>query len=323
MTITISSSMFEVVVAPERGADIVQVVDRATGVATLTAAPTATDDAPPPPSRDSKSRWHDGYPGGWQFLTPNAGPEREHNGILQGYHGESALSRWQLLAADESSAVLGTRLTTAPFALQRRLAVDASGLRVTDTVRNLADVDVSARMLQHPAFGAPFLDSRSYLVTDARTLITDEEAPGTLAEANVAGAPHSILTPGPVASSIALPGPGARRSLFAALADFPTAKPSVVFASPTHGFGMQLTWKRVRYPVAWLWIEANAEPNWPWFGRMYAIAVEPANLLPGAGEARTGTTRGGDGTVVRARGSVRSTVRLSRVALARASGNPG
>ncbi|MFF2272717.1 DUF4432 family protein [Agromyces sp. NPDC058136] len=314
MTITLSSTMFEVTVTPERGADIVQVVDRATGIATLSVAPTARTTTPALPG-DSRVHWHHGYPGGWQFLTPNAGPEREHDGITQGYHGESALSRWKVHTADKSSVELGAHLATAPLELHRRIAVDAAGLEVTDTVRNLSEDDVSARMLQHPAFGGPFLDEHSYLVTDARTLIADAEAPGTLAGADAVGAPRSILAGGPVRSSIALPGPGTRQSLFAALTDFPGAEPSVVFASPTHGFGMQLSWQRDRCPVAWLWMEANAGSGWPWFRRMFAVAVEPGDTLPGTGTTRTGLIRGGDGTLVPALGSVTSTVLLRRVAL--------
>lgn len=315
MTITLSSSMFEVAVAPERGGDLVQIVDRATGIPTLSVSPTADTTTPTALAGDSMARWLNGYPGGWQFLTPNAGHEREHDGILQGYHGESALSSWTVLAASESSLELGARLITAPFELHRRIVVDDAGLAVTDTVRNLSEDPVSARMLQHPAFGAPFLDEHSYLVTDARTLIADAEAPGTLAEADASGSPRTVLAPGPVASSVALPGPGSRQSLFAALTDFPESEPAVVFASPTHGFGMELSWQREHYPMAWLWIEANAGSGWPWFRRMYAIAVEPGNILPGVGETSIGIPRGGEGTTIPGLGSVTSVVRLRRVAL--------
>ncbi|MFB6610752.1 DUF4432 family protein [Agromyces sp. NPDC056379] len=315
MTITLSSSMFEVAVAPERGADIVQIVDRETGIPTLSVSPTADATTPPAFGGDSMTRWTTGYPGGWQFLTPNAGPERVHDGVVQGYHGESALSTWRVLELGESSAELTARLITAPFELHRRIDVADDGLTVVDTVRNLSDDDASARMLQHPAFGTPFLDERSYLVTDAGALLTDAAAPGTLAGADVAGRPDSILAVGPVASSVALPAPGSRQALFGALTDFASPEPAVLFASPTHGFGMELSWQREDYPVAWLWIEANAGSGWPWFRRMFAIAVEPGNVLPGEGVSSSGRTRGGDGTVIAGGGEFVSTVRVRRVAL--------
>lgn len=315
MPITLRSPVLEVTVRPERGADIVQIVDRQTGVPTLSVSPTADATTPPAFGGDSMTQWTTGYPGGWQFCIPNAGPERVHDGVLQGYHGESALSVWDVVEASESSAELTARLITAPLELHRRIDVSGDAVEVTDAVRNLSADDVSARMLQHPAFGAPFLDERSYLVTDAATLLTDAGAPGTLAGADVFGRPDSVLPAGPVPGSIALPGPGSRQAVFGALTGFPDPDPAVLFASPTLGFGMRLSWSRETYPLAWLWIEANAGGGWPWFRRMYAIAVEPCNVLPGEGPAAGGLTRGGNGAVIPGRGEVVSTVRVQRVAL--------
>ncbi|UNK70449.1 DUF4432 family protein [Microbacterium sp. H1-D42] len=317
MTLTLTSTMFEVTVTPERGGDIVQIVDLTTGIPTLSVSPTAdtTTTSAAAFGGDSATQWTTGYPGGWQFLTPNAGPERVHDGVLQGYHGESALSTWEVLRADSSTAELTARLVTAPFALHRRIEVTGDGLTVTDTVRNLSPDDVSARMLHHPAFGRPFLDEHSYLVTDADTLLTDANAPGTLAGADVSGRPDSVLTPGPVPGSVALPGPGSRQALFGGLTDFASPEVAVQFASPTHGFAMELSWQREAYPMAWLWFEANAGTGFPWFRRMYAMAVEPGNVLPGEGTSASGLVRGGDGTVVPGGGEFVSTVRVRRLAL--------
>lgn len=315
MPITLTSAMFEVTVTPERGADIVQIVDRATGIPTLSVSPTADTTTPATLGADSMTQWTTGYPGGWQICTPNAGPERMHDGVLQGYHGESGLSVWRVLASDDSSAELLARLITAPLELHRRIEVTDEGLTVVDTVRNLSDDDVSARVLQHPAFGTPFLDEHSYLVTDAGTVLTDANAPGTLAGPDTAGRPDEVLPAGPVPNSVAIPAPGSGEALFAALTTFPGAEPSVRFASPTHGFAMELSWQRDAYPIAWLWMEANSGAGWPWFRRMYAMAVEPGNILPGDGESGSGLRRGGDGTVIPGGGEFTSTVRMRRVPL--------
>ncbi|OYO00004.1 hypothetical protein CGZ95_10290 [Enemella evansiae] len=316
MPITLRSPALEVTIVPERGADIVQVTDLATGIPTLAVSPTGTVTTGPDAATDSMTRWLTGYPGGWQLLVPNAGAERVHDGVRQGYHGESALSAWETIETEIDRAVFEARLITAPLELHRLVQVDGDGLIVTDTVRNLADVPVSTRILQHPAFGAPFLDEHSFLRTDAATLIADAVAPGTLATPDACAAPSTLLAPGPLPSSVALPGPGAGSSLFAALTDFPDSDPSVLFASPTHGFGMRLSWSREQYPSAWFWIEANAGTDWPWFQRLYAVAVEPANVLPGEGTAPTGAARGGVGTVLGPREELTSTVRLDRIALA-------
>ena len=147
--------------------------------------------------------------------------------------------------------------------------------------------------MQHPAFGAPFLDGQSYVVTSAAKIVTDADAPGSLAGANIVGRPDEVLEAGPEPDSIRLPAPDSGASLFAALTDFAT--PEATFCSPTRGLAVRLAWDSSILPHAWFWIEANAGRGWPWFRRLYAIAVEPANVLPGEG-GTADHPRGGTGT---------------------------
>lgn len=312
MALTLRSTDLEVVVAPERGADIVQIVDRPTGTPVL--AVSATGRATSTVSvADSMAAWIHGYPGGWQLLAPNAGPERTHDGVRQGFHGEAALARWAVLTADETSCELETFLVSAPLRLHRTVKVEGPALIVTDTIENLSPDPVRTRLVQHPAFGEPFLDADSYVVVSAAEIVTDADAPGSLAAADVVGAPTAVLPAGPVPGSIALPGPGARESIFAAFSSFGDDA-HATFCSPNRGFAMRLDWDAAVYPHAWLWIEANAGSGWPWFRRLYAIAVEPANVLPGDGDAH-GRTRGGDGTEIAPGAHITTTTRLSRQTL--------
>lgn len=339
-TITMRSDALEVTLTPERGADIVRLTDRATGVQTLAVSPTG--DVTPAPfaasnfiSGDSMVQWTNGYPGGWQLMVPNAGPERVHDGVAQGYHGEASLARWTVLEQSATSVTLTTSLFTAPLRIERTVSLDGALLTVTDTVTNLSPEPCSFRLGQHPAFGTPFLDERSYVVTSANTLITDANAPGTLTGADAVGRPDALLPAGPVPNSVALPGPGTGQALFGVLTDFePDAAvrdpavpdPAVpgpsgadrvgaTFCSPTHGFGMRISWDRTVYPNAWFWIEANAGSGWPWFKRLFSIAVEPANVLPGEGVAANGRERGGLGTTLPGGASLVSTIRVDRLPL--------
>lgn len=330
LTITLASDALEVTITPERGADIVRLTDRATGVQTLAVSPTG--DVTPAPfapsnfvSSDSMVQWTNGYPGGWQLMIPNAGPERVHDGVTQGYHGEASLARWTVLEQSATSVTLATSLFTAPLRVERTVALDGARLTVTDTVTNLSPEPCSFRLGQHPAFGTPFLDEHSYVVTAANTLITDANAPGTLTEADAVGRPDALLPAGPVPHSVALPGPGSGQALFGVLTDFesdaavrdPTGadSASATFCSPTHGFGMRISWERAVYPNAWFWIEANAGSGWPWFKRLFSIAVEPANVLPGDGVAANGRQRGGLGTTLPGGESLVSSIRVDRTPL--------
>ena len=68
MAIILTSDALEATIAPERGADIVQVVDRATGTPLFAESPTGLARAAHGSSTDSMAGWMRGYPGGWQLL---------------------------------------------------------------------------------------------------------------------------------------------------------------------------------------------------------------------------------------------------------------
>jgi hypothetical protein len=310
MTITLSGECFDVEIAADRGADIVQVIDRTSGLPLLAVSPTGRPTRPPA-GAGSMAAWLAGYPGGWQMLVPNAGPERLHDGVLQGFHGEAALAEWTVLSRTEGSCELETWLATAPLHLRRTVTTDAAGLTVTDTFRNLSPDTVHARVVQHPAFGAPFLDEHSYVAVAAATLVADADAPGSMARPGAVGAPGAVLGERSGEDGIRLPGPGSRESLFAAFTDLETA--AAVFHSPTHGFGVKLEWDAATYPHAWFWVEANAGEGWPWFRRLYAIAVEPASVLPGEGATSDGRPRGGAGVSLEPDVPLTTTTRLTRV----------
>lgn len=312
MPISIASAALTAVITPERGADIVQIIDRATGTPLLAQSPTRPVGTSTASATDSTAAWLRGYPGGWQLLVPNAGPEREHDGVRQGYHGEASLAEWDVLNQDATSCELETHLLTAPLRLRRRVSIDGDVLTVTDDLENLSPDAVETRIVQHPAFGAPFLDDRSYLVTSAEKIVTDAVAPGTLAGKDVVGGPGAVLPAGPVRGSIRLPGPGSGESLFAALTAFAT--PEATFCSPTTGIAVRLAWDGQVLPHAWFWIEANAGSGWPWFRRLYAVAVEPADVLPGEGGAAP-YPRGGTGTRIAPGETLALTTSLTRLAL--------
>ncbi|MGN8552170.1 UNVERIFIED_CONTAM: aldose 1-epimerase family protein [Microbacterium sp. SLM126] len=312
MAIHLSGGPFDVVVEPARGADVLQITDRETETPLLAVSPTARSDRRALSAASSQAQWLAGYPGGWQLLVPNAGPERTHDGVQMGFHGEASLAEWDVLEVAPASCILETWLATSPLHLHRRVSTDDAGLAVVDTISNLSAEVVYARVVQHPAFGAPFLDEDSFVVVPAATLVTDAQAPGNLARADVVGTPRRVLGERAASGRIRLPGPASGDSLFAAFTDF--SQPRATFHSPNRGFAVRLDWDRV-YPHAWFWIESNASSGWPWFRRMHTVAIEPATVLPGDGLTAGGRHRGGRGVAIEPGVPLVTTTSLARLPL--------
>ncbi len=316
MTIHLSTDTIEVQITPNRGADITRLIHRPTGINVFAESPTGDVTNSQSSWSDSMTQWINGYPGGWQVLLPNAGPERQWEGAHQGFHGEASLASWAVREQTADRCELDTSLLTAPIHVHRTVTVKQSRLTVIDRISNLSPQPTAFRLCQHPAFGHHFLDESSYLVTTAGRFIADSDNPGSLARPNATGAPTDILPSGPLPNSVSLPGPGSGDSLFGALTEFVPEggrdqNASVTFVSPTKQLAATVSWDAAVFPYTWFWIEANAMQTWPWFQRLYSVAVEPANILPGSGFGPAGYERGGPGTTLDAGETLTSEVSIS------------
>ncbi len=308
--IRLRSDEIDVVLLPAKGADIYSFTDRASGIDVLFKTPWGwRDPRSLPAAADSQADWPARYAGGWQILFPNAGPERTVDGVRRGFHGEAAVVPWTVLEQDAAGTRLTVNLTTAPVRLERTVTVSGPDLHVVDSVQNLSADPVAYMRVQHPAFGAPFIDGHCRIDTSARTLIPDVQAPGTLLPAD---AVLDFPDAGPQIDLRAVPAPDERREVFAALTDSTDAWFSIVSPS-AGGFGVRMDWDAAVYPHAWFWQECHAGKGFPWFRRAYALAVEPANALPGAGPV--GRWHRGPAATLAGGASVTTALRLSRIPL--------
>ncbi len=277
----LNNDRLSVEVRPGKGADITSITERASGIDVLFHSPWGhRDPATTPATGDSQADWLALYGGGWQQLLPNAGAPRVVGGVHRGYHGEAAVVPWSVEAADGTRVRLTTDLATAPLHLTRTLRLDAAVLHVRDTVHNTAAEPVEVMWVQHPGFGAPFIDEHCVLTTAARTVVTDADEPGNVLPPDTrAPFPLTPAADGRVLDLREVPGPASGRALFGCLTDFDAGWFAI--DSPTAGFGVRLDWDPVLLPHAWLWQECHAGDGFPWHRRAYVVAVEPANVLPG------------------------------------------
>jgi hypothetical protein len=286
-----SNRQLEVVVLPANGADIYSIIDRATGIDVLFKSPWGwRDPATLETIGDSRRDWLARYPGGWQQLIPNAGAERECDGTHRGYHGEAAIVEWQVRAHARNAVRLTTGLHSAPLNLTRTLVLDGPTLHVHDTIANVGFEAVEVMWVQHPGFGAPFIDEHCYLDFGGHALVSDAEAPGTALDPDTTyDVSPGRTRPAGDRDLRSVPAPHDATSAFGCLTDFDSGWFSI--ASPTAGFGIRIDWDSSVFPYAWFWQECHASFDYPWFGKAYVVAIEPANIVPGepsAGRADRG-----------------------------------
>lgn len=268
---------------PAQGADIVSLTERSGGTELLYRTPWAgTAPSRPGWGADSHSWWMSRYPGGWQVLCPNAGPERRAAGTVWGFHGEASVVPWTVVEHEEAGARFTVELATAPVRIVRDLAVSGPALRLREQLTNTGVVSLPVRWVHHPAFGAPLIAEGTVIQAAASTLLADQSEPGTVL---AAGSEH----PWPLVHDRAgrpvrldqIPGPRGSRAVFGCLTDFTT--PSFTIVNPALELGVRVRWSRDAFPHAWLWQDLGGSTGYPWYGRAHVFAIEPANVIPGSG----------------------------------------
>lgn len=284
----LATAQARVQLIPELGSDIVSFVDVRTGVDVLFRVPWGV---PPrstgPFSAATETEWGERFPGGWNVLCPNAGAATlAPGGTVWGFHGEAALLPWTVVGhgveGDRAWAELTVRLIRAPLRLHRRVELAGSALAVTETLTNLAPVELEVMWSQHPAFGAPLVAPGTRIETGARTTETDDTITGgDLVPGRRASWPHA---PGADGSDVDLSVvPDLRTARLVYLSDFDTGWARLV--NDELDLAARLEWDTSVYPSAWLWQELHHTPGHPWWQMAYVTAIEPGTTYPGQGLA--------------------------------------
>ncbi len=200
---------------------------------------------------------------------------------------------WTLLDVSDISARLETTLFSAPLHVFRELSLDGPVFRVYEVVTNRSDEEIEVMWSHHPAFGAPLLDAGSVLSAGCQVVEADDPAPGTILARGTRHAwPMATAVSGAAVDLSRIPGPQEGRAVLAYLLDFSSGYFAIT--NPRLKLGVGLRWPLEVFDKAWLWQEIHSTMDWPWFGRAYAVAVEPASTIPGHGMA-TARARGSSG----------------------------
>lgn len=305
-----------VTLLPEKGCDVIELIDRRTGLDVLFKTPWAYGRRPVyVPS--SLEAWIEMYPGGWQLLLPNGGDATVENGVEWGFHGEAGLIAWQVDQADAVSAVCSTSLMTAPLEVSRQIRLDGAVLQIEERVRNLGGDAIDVMWGHHPAFGAPFLEPGCRIETSARTFTADDRAPGAGLAPGVSSAwPHATLADGGSVDLSVIPPSAEQRAVLGYLGDFERGAYRIV--NPGRGLAVELRWPLDLFPTAWFWQEMHASSGYPWYRRTYTAAIEPNTTVPAQG-ITTAREKGGTTLLLEPNASRTATLEAEIIAVEHSS----
>jgi hypothetical protein len=217
------------------------------------------------------------YRGGWQMICPVAGPARVIHGAPVGFHGEAAVSAWQVNNLETSSARMQLDLFSLPIRIEREISVDGNVIEITDVITNLSHVELEFDYSSHPAFGGALLDGEVTIETSAQKFHLDEER---ASPHGVSGSTHDWPLikgeNGSVLDLSLLPSPQTKLGVFGWLSDFGDKKWYRVKNIDTN-IAFEMEWESDFLDFAWFWLEFNNTQGFPWFGNVRTFAIEPSS----------------------------------------------
>jgi hypothetical protein len=274
-SVVLAGDRLEVVVLPERGAEIHVLRDLRTGVDVLFHAPwgLGPPGAPARPGADGHG-FLERYAGGWQELFPSAGDPTSYGGADIPFHGEVALLAWDVEPQGDE-LVCRVDCERTPFALERRMRLEDDALVLAETIVNRSDAPADFTWGHHCVVGPPFLEAGCRLDAPVRTVVTIPEMwedTARLAPAQRSPWPHARLRSGGTADLREVPGPEARSHDDVYLDGVAEGHVGVDNPRLDLGFRLEFDPAVFRWLISWQPYGGAVAPP---LGGSYALGVEP------------------------------------------------
>jgi galactose mutarotase-like enzyme len=271
--VVLAGAGLRVVVLPGKGADLVSVVDLASGAELLARLrPVPADDGT---MRAVGASFDDWYAGGWQTILPNGDEACVVDGVAHPFHGEAWARSWAVLDRSPRSVTLRVDLETLPLTVTKTITVEEVEpvLTIAESVTNAGSTPVRMLWGQHPAFGPPLVGAGARIVLPPCTV--ESVAVDSRSRLLPSSALAWPIVPGvdgePVDVSV-VRGPEARAHDLCLASGFVEGWYAV--RNEAAGLGVRLEFDPTLFRRLWIWQLYGAADDAP-FTSGYCLAVEP------------------------------------------------
>jgi galactose mutarotase-like enzyme len=224
--------------------------------------------------------------GGWPEVLPNAGRTCDYKGAEFGLHGEVYGLPWRHQITEDTpdgiSVKLWVRTCRTPFYLEKTLTLrrGRAVLEIEERLGNEGREPMELMWGHHPTFAAPFLDETTVLDAPAKRVVIDGVAdPYSRFEPfQEFDWPNGPARGGGVVDIRAVPPTDSAISDMAYLTDLTDGWFAITSQSRGLGFGM--SWDLDTFRHIWWWMAYGGNFGYPFYGRCFAMAVEPMSSYP-------------------------------------------
>jgi galactose mutarotase-like enzyme len=272
----------------DKGADIFEFVHKPTDTEFMLHTPQGMRAPAVQSAACSGGSFLDYYEGGWQEILPNGGPTCTYKGVEFGLHGEISTIPWQYTLdvdnPDQVEVTLEARPFRTPFCLKRRMTLGSGEavLTMEETLTNEGGEAMDLMWGHHPAFGAPFLSEACHIDLPQGDLVLETFAGGAGTRLLSSGRYHwPMAQAADVSIDFSRPDPiGMGHEDLGYVMNLPEGWYAITNQERRVGFAM--AWSLDTFPYLWVWRNVSRS-GYPWYGRVYTMALEPWSSYPSAG----------------------------------------
>lgn len=283
----LENDLLRVGVLLDKGADIFQFLYKPSDTDFLWRSPQGliAPDRYTPTIASAAGSFLDSYHGGWQEIFPGGGPAN-YRGAELGLHGEVTHLGWECDILEDSPERIAVRVSVecirTPFRLERAMRLERGkpALFIEETLTNLSSEDQDLMWGHHPAFGAPFLREGVRLIIPAAGGEVNQPqfaASGIFEPGAHFDWPH-IASRGGMLDLSVVPGADAGYADLIYLKQLSAGWYALLDPRTRIGFG--LAWQKEIFPYLWFWLVYGKAPGFPWWDRVYCLALEPWTSIP-------------------------------------------
>lgn len=301
--VIMENDKLKITILPDKGADVYEFVYKPKNVDVLFKTPGKLRQTTNgfQTNANSQVAWMDNYEGGWQEIFPSGGGPCEYKGVEMSFHGEACTLAWSYKVVknmpNEVAVTFFVETYRSPFRLERTLTLreNETFLFIDEKITNLAEEEMDYMWGHHPTVGAPFLDEGVIIDFPQASWIESQNKENESTRLPQKSKFNWPIVKGKDLEDIdfsTLPPKENRSADLAFIGGFSEGWYGIT--NPKLGFGFGMAWPKEIFPQMWFWQELRGSFGWPWYGRNYAMAIEPFTSFDESGLAHcvgNGTAR--------------------------------
>ena len=240
------------------------------------------------------------FTGGYFEVLPNAGYKSIYHGVTFGLHDETPYLPWEY-SISNNAVILSRTLLKYPLKISKAIAIEKNVITINEKLENLSSEKLYFSWLHHPTFGGNFLDQNTILELPNCQIEVDKYLDSGFSQMRCGYRGEWPFSSDKNGEKIDISAyPPKNKLNFNDLIYVPEVKKGYFkLSNVVRDISIEAYWDSNIFRSLWIWRPFGGGSGYPWYGTIYATAIEMTTSYPATGlqdQVKRGTAMkiGGD-----------------------------